>query len=267
MDHLYKYFRWLSLDIVLGAIFFLLYLEQYYTLEFSMHVYIALGSAIWLIYTADHLIDAWKVSAPTSHRHRFHKKHFSALVLLGGFVLSFSLVNIRFLEVEIIRNGALLSAACILYLMLVYFFKELWVKEILVALAYAGGVFLAPLSMIEPELMDFILCMQLSGVAFLNLMVFSAYDESADRRDGFNSLVIRLGGSKVQAVVWLTALSLALSFGLAYFYTGNSIQILFVSMTVLLIWIHSSPGYFSRSERFRVVGDGIFYLAGLFLLL
>ena len=267
MDHLYKYFRWLSLDIVLGAIFFLLYLERYYALQFSVHVYLALGSAIWLIYTTDHLIDAWKVSSPTSERHRFHKKHFSTLVLAGGFVLSLSLVNIHFLEVEIIRNGALLSAVCILYLMLVYFFKSLWVKEILVALAYAAGIFLAPLSMTEIELLDFILCLQLAGIAFLNLVVFSAYDESADRQDGFNSLVIRLGDQKVQVVVWVTVLSLILSCGGTYFYTGNSIQLLFVSMIALLLWVHSSPTYFSRSERFRVVGDGVFYLAGLFLLL
>ena len=267
MDHLYKYFRWLSLDIVLGAIFFLLYLERYYALEFSVHVYLALGSAIWLIYTTDHLIDAWKVTAPTSDRHRFHKKHFSSLVLAAGSILSLSLGNIYFLEVEIIRNGALLSAACILYLMLVYFFKALWVKEILVALAYAGGIFLAPLSITGMEFLDFILWLQLAGIAFLNLLVFSSYDQASDRQDGFNSLVIRLGNGKAQHVVWITAVSLLISGGWIYFQRGEAIQLLFVMMTALLIWVHVSPGYFSRSERFRVVGDGVFYLSGLFLLL
>ncbi|MFY0607918.1 MAG: hypothetical protein JXR10_14465 [Cyclobacteriaceae bacterium] len=267
MDQFYKYFRWLSLDIVLGAIFFLAYLGKYYGVEISLHVYFALGSAIWLIYTTDHLIDARSVSSPSNERHIFHQQNFKVLTIVGGMVMMLALANVYFLELVIIRNGAVLSAICVGYLLLVYLFKGLWVKEVLVAIAYASGIFLAPISLTTSAgRVDLMLVCQLAFIAFLNLLIFSYYDFQNDQKDGFNSLVIRLGKQKVQVLItFLSAFVIVMSL-FNYITTYDSIQLLFGMMTIILAAIYHLPRVFDSAERFRIVGDGVFYLAALFLL-
>ena len=266
LDRIYKYFRWLSLDIVLGAIFFLAYLESYYEVSLSFHVYYALGSAVWLIYTTDHLMDGNALENPSSDRHRFHKKYSNWLVVVGGLVLILALVNVYFLDVRIIRNGAILSAVSIGYLLLVYFFRKLWVKELLVAIVYACGIFIGPLSMrSEVSVLDIILLLQLSGVALLNLLVFSFYDREADQKDGFNSLVLRIGEGKSRLLILLCSflvITTCVLLGLS-----NQIQCVFLLMTLILTVIFLFPQAFGQKALYRTIGDGIFYLPGLFLLL
>ncbi len=266
MDHIYKYLRWLSLDIVLGAIFFLAYLEKYYQTSLSWNVYLALASAIWLIYTTDHLLDARSLSVPTSERHLFHKKNFKGLVFISGLILCLGLVNMYFLEIEVIRNGAILSAISVAYLVLVYFIRRLWVKELVVALVYAMGVFLGPWSMIEDfSYLDIILLIQLIGIALLNLFIFSFYDRVADLKDGFNSLVLRLGANASQFAI--ITLGICLMIACVAIGIHQEIQQLYLVMISILMIVHLLPNTFSKSAFYRTVGDGIFYLPGLFLLL
>lgn len=266
MQGFYKYFRWLSLDIVLGAIFFLAFLEEMYTVHLSLHVYFALASAIWLIYTADHLIDARGLQEPSHDRHFFHKRFHSRFLIAGGTVLTLALINISWLDIVLVRNGALLSACCVMYLLVVYFNRRLWVKEVLVAVIYAVGIFLGPLSMASWGILDLLLILQLAMIAFLNLMVFSLYDHVSDRADGFGSLVIRLGMVRAERIILsISAISLLAGITL-YLSTGEPIQLLYVMMACALGMVHLQPGFFSKHERFRTVGDGVFFLPVIFLL-
>lgn len=267
MDHYYKYFRWLSLDIVLGAIFFLAYLERFFSVSLSWNVYFALGSAIWLIYTSDHLIDGRSVETPTSDRHRFHQQYFRPLVVLGGIVFAIALLNIYFLNEQIIKNGALLSAICISYLLAVYLVKKLWVKEVLVALVYAAGIFLAPITMAGFDPFAVFLAFQLFVIALLNLLVFSFYDFECDKKDGFNSLVIRLGKQNTNMLIYGLTIALFISIGCLSMIRQMEIQALYFTMATILLAVHVSPRFFRIHNRYRTVGDGVFYLPGLLLLL
>ncbi|REE00511.1 hypothetical protein [Marinoscillum furvescens] len=266
MDHFYKYFRWLSLDIVLGAIFFLAFLEKYFQVALTGHVYFALGAAIWLIYTADHLIDARSVSSPSTGRHRFHLRYYSSLIVIGATVLCLSLVNIYFLEGVIIRNGALLAACCIGYLLAVYLVRGLWVKEVLVAMVYALGVYLAPFSL-SSQGFPILPVIQLAGVAFLNLLIFSFFDQNTDKSDGFNSLVLRLGKTKITVLIWGLSAALVVTSVRGVITNGDQLQWLYLVMTAVLLVIYLSPKFFNQNERYRTLGDGVFYLPGFLLLL
>ncbi|WP_421873901.1 UbiA family prenyltransferase [Marinoscillum sp.] len=266
MDRFYKYLRWLSLDIVVGAIFFLAYLERFYQTTLSWNAYFALASAIWLIYTADHLLDVRSLPKPTSARHLFHKKHFKLLVLIAGTVLSLGLLNLYFVEIEIIRNGAILSAICVSYLLLVYFFRKLWIKEVLVAVVYATGIFIGPWSMLDGLITsDFLILLQLVGIAFLNLMIFSYYDRASDKQDGFNSIVLRLRERNAQSLIY--GISLLIVVSTLVMGLGHQIQVLYLMMTMILAIVYLKPNQFAKTALYRTVGDGIFYLPGLFLLL
>lgn len=268
METVYKYFRWLSLDVVLGAIFFLAYLEHYYHVYLSLSIYFALASAIWLIYTADHLIDTGKVDNPSTERHKFHRQYREVLFMISGFILIISLVNCYYLPVEVIRNGALLAAGCITYLMLVFIFKKLWVKEMVVAVFYGIGIFLAPVTAKGSIRIEDVLPMsELVGLAFLNLMIFSYFDAEKDAKDGFNSLTLQIGTRGSSMLIHLTALLLISGSFLLFLYSLATIHLLFFSMALVLYSIHLLPVFYSKNERFRTTGDGVFYLPIIFLLL
>lgn len=266
MDHYYKYVRWLSLDIVLGAIFFLAFLSKYYQLELDWSAYFALGAAVWLIYTTDHLMDAKSTKNLLLPRHQFHFRHFKALLFLAGLVLALALINIWFLDERIIRLGAIISAMCIGYLMLVYFVRALWIKEVLVAIVYAIGIFTAPAALRGLEWPDVLLIIQLVIIAFINLLLFSLYDRSEDQQGGFNSLVLRFGESWVRKlIIGFTFLQTFLCL-IGFWMELGSVEWMYLSMNLLLWMIFRHPLFFQRQERFRTLGDGIFYLPALFML-
>lgn len=253
------------MDIVLGAIFFLAYLEEYFKVAISLHVYFALAAAIWLIYTADHLIDARCVQASFTGRHAFHRRNSKLLIILGAMVLCFSLVNIYFLDGVIIRNGALLAAGCVVYLLAVYLMPRLWIKELLVAIGYAVGVFLAPVSL-SAERLEMTPVVQFAGIALLNLLIFSYYDQQVDQQSGFRSLVLRIGPTRSKWFIVALALVLICSSCLLWLTYGSELQALFLVMAGVLLMVFCFPRHFQKAERYRTIGDGIFYLPALLLL-
>ncbi|MEP4535063.1 MAG: UbiA family prenyltransferase [Cyclobacteriaceae bacterium] len=263
----YKYFRWLSLDIVLGAIVFLAFLCQHYQITISIHVYFALASAVWLIYTADHLLDSRKPAI--SERRRFHKRHFRIIGVICGVTFSLALFNVYFLPVQVIKAGAVLSALCILYLTLVYFLRGLWFKELLVAFGYAAGVFLGPFSLSPKwELVDWLLVVELAIVALINLLIFSIYDLEEDQKEGFGSIPNRMGMEASKRLINLLLLSsVTLSLLIAGISSETSaILVVYLIMSLILGSVLWLPRYYGINERFRLVGDAVFFLPLLFLL-
>ena len=64
----YTYIRWLSLDIVAGAIFVSLFLSSELGVVLSAIEIALLGLSVWLIYTTDHLLDVRKRTVVTARR-------------------------------------------------------------------------------------------------------------------------------------------------------------------------------------------------------
>jgi 4-hydroxybenzoate polyprenyltransferase len=267
IEQAYKYFRWLSLDIVLGAILFLYALQNLYQLSFSWHVYFALASAVWLIYTVDHLMDANEGSLiPRRH---FHYTHRNILIGFAGIVSCSALINIYFLPYEIIKNGALLCAMCVAYLMVVYFIKGFWIKELVVALGYASGIFLAPLSLHSFwTFSDTVALIHLAMIALINLIMFSFYDFENDKNEGYNSIIIRFGKHRSSFFLnLLIAISIGLSaFGIWKLPSMHGLSQIYLVMTLVLAVTFWMPRYFGMHERFRLVGDAVFYFPILLVL-
>ncbi|MEQ8338694.1 MAG: hypothetical protein RIA62_15155 [Cyclobacteriaceae bacterium] len=264
---LYRYFRWLSLDIVLGAVIFLSFLGSLYELIIPISVYLALAITVWLIYSVDHLIDSRNIRT-SDPRRVFHQKHFKRIVFFAGIVSILGLINVYYLPVEIIRAGAILAACCILYLMLVYFLPGLWFKELLVAIGYASGIFLTPISLLDSlQTIDFILFIQLTLLALVNLLVFSVYDYESDIKNGFGSITSILGAGSV-SLIWVLLILLICSsvcLGVVLAEKYQIIQFVYLIMSFMLMGVMRFQPFFGQNERFRVVGDAIFFVPAIFL--
>ncbi len=265
----YRYFRWLSLDIVLGAIIFLRFLGDLYGLTISATVYIALAIAIWLIYSTDHLIDSVKAGYPDGRR-AFHHRYRKHIIFFSGLATVIGLIDVYYLPVEIIRAGAILAACCVTYLMAVYFVPRLWFKELIVAVGYAAGIFLAPLTLLESfHLIDLVLCSQLVVLALINLLVFSVYDQENDHKNGFGSVVLKFGPDSVK-LVWVLLLLLigsAIYFGVSVHDQYQGIQLAYLIMACMLLVVLKFDVFFRRNDRFRVIGDAVFFVPVIFLFL
>lgn len=263
----YRKISWLSLDIIVGANLFLAFLGKYYQVNISLNIFIALSVAIWLIYTIDHLVDAL-IGKRLTPRRTFHQKHSNLLILLSGIVLIVGLVNMTFLPIEIIKAGSILGSICILYLMAVYFFRKLWFKEILVAIGYSVGLFLAPIVLIgQVQWIDMILVLQLCGLALANLLIFSHFEREGDRAEGFGSMALKIQNDIRVIIITLLLLIILSNVMLALYLPSSqfNIQVIYLLMATILLFINTFPSFFTVEERFRVAGDGIFFLPVFFL--
>lgn len=264
---LYRYFRWLSLDVVLGAIVFLEFLRSVYELVMPVTVYLALAIAVWLIYTVDHLIDS-ENSQSSDPRRQFHQIHYRKFILFTGIAAVAGLINIYYLPVEVIRSGSILAACCITYLMLVYFVPRLWFKELIVAAGYATGIFLAPISLMETiQGVDVIIFIQLAVLALVNLLVFSVYDRDSDLKNGFGSIALRLGPDSIYLIWTLLFLlfSSSIILGITLQEKYQMIQIAYLIMAGILGGVLKFNTFFGQHERFRTVGDAVFFVPAIFL--
>jgi 4-hydroxybenzoate polyprenyltransferase len=271
---LLKYIRFLSLDVTLGAALLTTAISDFIGVELPLSVPVCLAISIWLIYTLDHLLDASRSTEITIERHLFHRRNFKTLVInliliaLAGFYVAWSLPTITFIY------GLGLILLVLVYFTLIYFFKNFHFKEALVAIVYASGVFLGPVSLIENgvSLQIISLFTQLLFLALINLILFSYNDLEKDQADGNPSIVIKLGREMTQQVLMLFfILLIVVQLGSLLFFLNNPefllFQILFIMMTAVLLSLKKWNVFFALNSRYQLIGDSIFFLPAVWLLL
>ena len=88
----FRFINNLSLDLVAATCICSLFLARVLDQPLPPAVVLALALAVWAIYTADHLLDAWLIPHPAStERHAFHQRHFGVLCLLLAAMLVLAL--------------------------------------------------------------------------------------------------------------------------------------------------------------------------------
>src|SRR5689334_7150262 len=79
----YRLLNILSVDVALGAVCCAAWFATLFEVTLRPHAFVVLGLTVWIIYTADHLLDAKRTEGVAStKRHRFHQQHFSFLVVV-----------------------------------------------------------------------------------------------------------------------------------------------------------------------------------------
>lgn len=273
MNTILKYIRYLSLDVTLGAALLTVAVSDFLGIELPLSVPLCLAISIWLIYTFDHLIDAKSSNEISIPRHLFHRRNFKTLVinailmLLAGLYIVWSLPTITFIY------GLSLVLLVMVYFTLIYFFKDFHFKEILVAVVYALGVFLGPISLMKEtiDIQTISIFIQLLFLALINLILFSYYDYEEDKVDKNPSVVIKFGRKATdQLLNFLFIILILVQFGCLLYYLGSPnflfFQILFILMTLILWSLKKWNNYFALNSRYQLVGDGVFFIPVIWLL-
>lgn len=271
----YRYINALSLDVVAGALISSLFFAHLFESKLPNLVLIALGLAVWTVYTFDHLWDAYRSNELSdSLRHQFHRKHFTVLLTTAMAVALTGGVICLYLPVPVRITGLLLMLAVIIYFLTIHLWKMkfMYHKEILVAIIYTWGVVAGPYSLAKSPLntYDLLVVVQFSALAFANLMLFACYEVEMDIRQGFGSLARSIGEGKstkfiggVLILILISAVAALLLFG-DHQSIANS-QWVIILMTVPLAMLLGWKEYFKHRDFYRLLGDAIFFIPLIWL--
>lgn len=184
------------------------------------------------------------------------------LAIAGAAVAAFLLLAI---ETGILIVGVVLTAFVMIYFLLL---KRLSVaKEVFGAVLYFSGVMI-PVIATRPE-GDFL---TMSGILFfllvlINLILFSWFDLDADAEHEHKTVATQLGskGTRLLLGVLYAITGLYLSTGF-YAVISQRLWFTFIAMYLLLLIVFIFPEWHKKDERYRVVGDFVFFLPLAYLI-
>jgi len=269
----------LSLDVVVGALAVGLFAVTLLNVHPNPVWWIILPLAVWTVYTSDHLIDGFSQNKKGSiYRHWFHFRHRNILIpaIIITSVIA-GILTLIYLEMAILKWGLVLSAMISVYFLIIFSFKKkgylYFQKELFIAFAYTAGIFLAPLvwygqipcfSKIIPIFILFIL-------AWVETVMISYFDYNLDVSDENISFSVQYGKQKTRKVLILILIVTALLI-MAFLFPLHKIKdfiplLIELVMTIILFIVVYTPEYFQRNHRYRWIGEIVFWMPGLLVLI
>lgn len=254
----------LSFDVVLGAVIgnIMFWKLSDGNGKIDAITPIILGFCTWIIYIIDRILDNLKPLSKQTVRHLFHEKYKNQLQFFVFFLFIISVVLLFFLPLKTIQFGLFLFIPLIIYFLAFFKFKINYIKEPFTAFFYTAAVSgTALVNQSNQNLINYVLAFGLFGVAFQNLLIFSLFEIYEDKaRD---NLVSKIGKKPtIFAIVLLFLLiinSFAFSCSSATHYQFKCL-ICISLMSVVLLLITFFSQYFLKNDRYRWVGDAVFFI-------
>ncbi len=267
-----------SIWVILGTPICYVYFCQLFQAPVFSNVLLCLTLTVWIIYTADHVVDGFirKADSLTLRHYLHHRYH--RLLIAGIVVSTLVVLAIAFTSLDSrIRNfGIGLSSV-----LLAYFFINRWIahkfsfnlplKELGIAAVVALCFAYMPLvqSSYSDGLGDHLLILSFGGINASNLFIFSTYDYQLDQKNKLSSIGQLLSPNQLKVLSLITT---ALSFVVLVYATylmDAPISLVFVLylMILQLLIIQLFSRYFKEAERFRFWGDLIYLYPILYLLI
>jgi hypothetical protein len=234
---------------------------------------------VFIIYTVDRLLDVRKYATngtkpPLTARHLFHYQHAPLLWQLVAGAAILTAILLFFLPGSVIKFGIILGGICIAYVGAVFQLPArhpaLLLKEPLVAALYATGVW-GSVWVQRPVItyVDLTEYLMFVGIAFQNLLLFAVMEQLETPDQSLFSLATEWSSERCSVILrWLTFTIIAAGLVLCFLTNDRFAQrsaLVLVLMSIALYGIQRYPAYFLKNERYRWLGDGVFWLPGLVL--
>jgi hypothetical protein len=262
----FKLLSILSIDIVAGSVISALFFARLFHVEVLPYGLAALAITVWLIYTADHLLDAWSIAGEAStERHRFHQKYSTTLLVcvVIGVIVDAALVF--YIRPQVFKWGIILSTMVAAYLVMQRYLKFL--KELVIASLYTCGVLLPSITVTNLDLSNFYwtVIIQFAALAFTNLLIFSWFDNELDWKHNQHSFVTFFGKNVTEWIVWLILAANA-TVSIAMLSIDLKGEIIFMLMNACLAFVFLSKNRLKENDQYRFLGDSIFMFPAAYLL-
>ena len=279
MTHPYRYFHFLSLDIVLGTLATSVLASRLFEANPGWAWWAALAMTVWVLYTGDHLLDAWKhrkSSKREMHSYIFRKKGI-LIYILGLVSVADLIVVFNFLDPAMLKVALLMAGGVFLFYAMRHVFRSNRLffipGEVFVLLIYLSGSWMGPYiaRTIPPSSGHILILAMMAGVLLLNLGVISLYDVKIDSRLGISTLAGTLGKKSTRKLLIVTAAMVLLMAVLQFMVYGteraSQFALILAAMAGLLLWVLLSPSLFRKQEAYRLVADAVLYMGFLSFLI
>lgn len=267
----------LSIDVVLGAVISSMFIAEFLSVQVPASQLLALGLAVWLIYTADHLTDARAIPhAAHSSRHRFHQQYFKALLSAWIILAIFGISLLTLLPQALIIKGGFMVILVAIYFLLIRILPHLSFlhKELMIAILYSFGVFLTPVNLYPAPFGSqlILLFLQYCSLALLNVMLISWYERDTDQKDGLQSFIVKAGSKKGVYIIKICLFCLYLSIAVSFWLFGAADVLIYAQAVILLmtLTLHAVAYFqalFSKKKRYRIWSDAVFMYPVIYLLI
>ena len=240
--------------------------------------YLILALSVWVMYTADHILDAWRgKKTSTILRHKFHYTYRQVIIPIWIIVaIANVIICLIKLENEIIFHGLALGLCIMIYFAVIYFNREnhpyFLQKELFIAIIYITGIWLAPMVWHSglPDNIIMIIVVNLILLAWAEGIIISWFEIDEDIADNHVSFTVLFGKKNtLKFTILLLLIVLFLSVAGLIMATSLIIKIAFViellmvsSLAIIILFPHK----FKQHQLYRYVGDDVFLLPGLILL-
>lgn len=240
---------------------------------------IVLGLIVFIIYTVDRLLDVRKnsidaSSQPLTARHAFHGQHAALLwrIVVAAVLLALGLTF--FLPASVIWFGVVVGAICAVYVGVVFRLPTrhpaLLLKEPLVAILYTAGVWGSVwVQRSSITYIDILEGAMFLGIAFQNLLLFAIMEQLQTPEQPLFSLATAWGLENCSSFIrWLTLGVVLSAFAICFFTSDRFAQrsaLMLSLMSLTLYGIQRYPTYFLKHDRYRWLGDGVFWMPVLVL--
>ncbi|PLW94793.1 MAG: hypothetical protein C0591_11985 [Marinilabiliales bacterium] len=275
-----RYINILSLDVVLGSVMAAIFACKVLDVEIQTWWLVVIALTVWVMYTADHLLDAWQGKEQLKiRRHSFHFKHMKRIlpVWITAAVTSI-ILSLLELDREIIYLGILLGISILIYFGAVYFNKEnrpyFLQKELFIALIYVIGIWLAPIAWhgVNPDGMILMIIANLVLLAWAEGIIISWYEFHEDIADKHVSFSVLFGKNISRRFIWFLLIMVFVFSISGIFFIADTMTIRFafsieLLMGITLMLLISFPNFFKEDDLYRYVGEGSFLLPALLLLI
>ena len=241
-----------------------------YILDVAVPIFwwILLPTTVWVIYTADHLLDAHKGAGTiVSQRHLFHKNHFRSLApFCFATGLSICFISLLYFPIYLLMAGILLGIICIAYLLYSRFVQIYTLpKEIIIAILYTAGIWYAPLMLSKFAIIQLIPIVLTFLTALNNIVLFSVLGKSEDLKSGFGSIAIVMDEGLITKLLKIDIIgTIIISVIMAYLFQSQTriciVSIIFAVMNLTLCSIFMFRSLLIINDRYRIIGEAIFIL-------
>ncbi|MEZ5083436.1 MAG: hypothetical protein R2750_08310 [Bacteroidales bacterium] len=268
-------FNMLSIDVAIGAILSGLFVQIIIPFNVNWVYWIILSLSVWIIYTADHLVDAYRLKANAhTDRHLFHYKNFRriliAIVLLSMIVLN---LVIFYLPTTVFYYGLGIGIFSLLYFFLLHVNKSsvFLQKEIIVAIIYTLGIWGVPLILnnFSIDLYRILLLFGFFILALADILLLSYFELDSDIKDNHVTWAVKFGKRKTKQMI--RALLGIINIICVCLFVANSRElekiagIIYLLMATLIMGMISFPEKFEKQFLYRYLVEFVFWLPGLML--
>ncbi|MSR88354.1 MAG: hypothetical protein EXS67_01705 [Candidatus Margulisbacteria bacterium] len=247
-----SFLRHLNLDTVLGSLGSALLACQIVGVSMHWSWWGALSLSVFGIYSLDRVLDAKEDSHSARHRFHYTHRHLFLLLSLVGFTCVFILA-ILFFSKPLLFASLCLGLFALLHVAIARFRWYGFIKEIVIAFLYTGGIFLGPLLSMQSRSIPFGAIVYFFGIVLLSLWCYTYLDDVVDRLDSLPSLSFWIGAKRVRFLGLCLWFSLILV-GLLCSYRG------LLLMAVCTGGMLCFSSRFRISDRYRIYGEFVFII-------